>query len=118
MNILPKSEEALVPVNQPIKFPTLHLIPETRYVRRKRASNQPYYHQQRTPAHTHHQATKPRGLLSRQKLRFHQYCADTWSRLNQIGSELVRKLLWRVILPLSVACLFWIPFASPAELPL
>jgi len=119
MNILHKPEQATVPVDQPSNFPTFHLIPATGYVRRKRrACNQPAYHQHRTPTHIQRQVTKPRGFLARHKLRFHQYCADTWSQLKAFGKELIRKLVWRVILPLSIACALWIPIASPAELPL
>lgn len=118
MNILHKPEGAFVPVNQPSHFPTLHLIPETGYVRRKRASNQPSHHQQRTPTQLQQHARKPRGFLAQQKLLFRQYCADTWSRLIQIGRAIVRWLAWKVFLPLSIACAFSISFANPADLPL
>jgi hypothetical protein len=118
MNILYKPEQATVPVNQPSNFPTFYPFPETGYIHRKRASNQPAYHQHRTPTHIQRQVTKPRGFLARHKLRFHQHCAAAWSQLKALGRELIRKLFWRVILPLSVACALWIPAANPAELPL
>jgi hypothetical protein len=118
MNILHKPEQAFVPANQPKTFPTFHLIPETGYVRRKRACNQPSHHQQRSPTYMQQLANKPRRILARQKLQFQQYCAATWSRLKAFGRELVRKLFWRVILPLSIACALWIPLANPADLPL
>ena len=116
MNILPKPEEAFVPVNQPTNSPTLHLIPETGYVRRKRASNHPSYHQLRTPHHIQQQASKTLGFLSRLKLLIH-YCTDTWSRLKRTGKETVMWLVWRVVYPLSIASALWIPDGNPAGLP-
>ena len=114
MNILPKPEEAFVPVNQPTNSPTLHLIPETRYVRRKRrACNHPSYHQQRTPHRIQQQAREKLGFLTRLKLLFH-HCTDTWSRLKRTGKETVRWLVWRVVYPLSIASALWIPDGNPA----
>ena len=70
------------------------------------------------PTHSQHQATKPRGFLSLQKAKARQAISAAWAQLKAFGRELVRKIFWLVILPLSVACILWIPFAGPAELPL
>lgn len=119
MNILRKQEEVLLPVHQPINFPTFHLIPETEYVRRKRrASNQPSYHQQRTPTPFQHPAAKLQRFITLLKQCLRQHCTGTWSRLKQLGRDTVRWLAWRVVLPLSVLCAIWVPLANPSELPL
>lgn len=117
MNILPKPDQAAVPVNQPKTFPTFHLIPETGYVRRRRrAANQPAYQQQYTPSHILPPVTQPQGFIARQKLRFHLYCAATWSRLKEAGRNTVRWLVWRVLFPLACLCTTWVPFVNPADL--
>jgi len=119
MNILRKSEQTSVPVNQPAHFPILHLIPETGYVRHTgRACNNPNYHRQPSPTLIQHRAAKPQGFIARQKQRFYLYCTDTWLRLKQLGRDTVRWLIWRVVFPLSVLCAIWIPLAAPAELAL
>ena len=119
MNILKKPEQVTVPVNQPINFPTFHPIPDTGYVRRTgRACNSANYHRQPSPTHIQRTAAKSIGFIARQKQLFRQYCTDTWARLKQLGRDTVRWLTWRVVLPLSVLCAIWIPFANPAELAL
>ena len=119
MSILHKAKEAFVPANQPKFFPTLHLIPETRYVRRiDRACNSPYYHPQPHPTPIKEPASNQNGFTARLKRRFHQYCADSWERLKSLGRRIVRWLVWRVLFPLSVLCAISVKFVNPAELPL
>jgi hypothetical protein len=64
--------------------------------------------------YSQHQATKLRGFLSQAR----QAISAVWAQLKAFGRELVQKIFWRVILPLSVACALWVPVVSPAELPL
>jgi hypothetical protein len=119
MNTLKQSEEILVPVNQPTDFPTFHLIPDTGPVRRKRrACNQPSYHQQRTPTHNQKQDKNPLGFIARQKEKVRQAITTVWEKLKAFGRAIVRWLAWKVFLPLSIACALSSQFANPSNLPL
>jgi hypothetical protein len=119
MNILHKPEEAFVPANQPINFPTFYLIPETGYVRRKRrASNQPSYHQSQPTC-----ITSPREAAFRKYVRtemefFQEACADAWADIKALGRATVRWLARWVVLPLSVASALHIPAIHPMDLPI
>lgn len=119
MIIFNKLKQAFVPVNQPINFPRLYFIPETTTLPSQRpASNTPYYHQSQPT-----RITAPQEAAFRKSVRiemevFQKACADAWAAIKALGRATVRWLARWVVLPLSIACIFWIPFAGPAELPL
>lgn len=118
MKILQKREEAYMPTNQPANFPTFYTIPETRYVRRLyRAANRPFYHHVSNATRITPEKARSPSFIALLKQRIGQYFRETWSRLKQLGRNIVRWLAWRVVLPLSVVCAIWIPYVNPAELP-
>jgi hypothetical protein len=120
VNILPKPEEAIVPANQPINFPTFHLIPETRYVpRRQRACNAHQYHQ--PPSPTPISPSTETAFLKYARIEieiFQEFFQDTWNTIKELGRATVRWLARWVVLPLSVASALYIPAIHPMDLPI
>ena len=119
MNILEKLKQVFIPVNQPKNFPRLYFIPETIHADApNQASNDPLY--QQVPARVYRrrwmQIPRPIRYFRQLRARFYKRCADAWSALKEAGRRVVRWLVWRVVLPLSVLCAIWLPFANPAEL--
>jgi hypothetical protein len=119
MNILKKPEQTFVPVNQPSNFPRFYLIPDTTTAPIQRpASNDPTFHQC-SPTHIKPpQETLLHKFLRQETEILQKTCADAWAALKQAGRDTVRFLAWWVILPLSVASMFWIPIGNPTALPL
>ena len=120
MNILEMLKQVLKPVNQPKNFSRLYFIPETIHVEGpNQASNDPRYQQVPTRVHPRLWIQIPRPIRYVRQLRalFYKRCAETWSALKEAGRRVVRWLAWRVVLPLSVLCAMWLPFANPADLP-
>ena len=119
MKLLKNPEQVFVPVNQPTNFPRLYFIPETATLPSQHpVSNDPLYHRSQ-PAHI----TFPQEAAFRKYVRikmevFQKACADAWAAIKAMGRATVRWLARWVVLPLSIACMLWIPFAGPAELPL
>lgn len=119
MTILTMLKQVFVPVNQPTNFPRLYFIPETTTLPSQHpASNDPR-HQQSQPTHI----TSPREPGFRKHVRlkkeiFQESCANAWAALKAFGRATVRWVARWLVQPLSIACICWIPFAGPAELPL
>jgi hypothetical protein len=121
MNILKKTEQACVPVNQPAPnaFPYFYLIPQTSAVHTPRpASNDPTFHQCSPTRIKPPKETLLHKFLRQEKEILQETCADAWTVSKQAGRDTVHFLAWWVILPLSVASMFWIPIGNPAVLPL
>jgi hypothetical protein len=121
MNILPKSEETFVPVNQPQpdQFPRFYIIPETKYVpRRQRACNNPLYHQSQQTRITSSQETAFQKYVRIEMEVFQEACADAWAAIKALGRATVRWLARWVVLPLSVASALYIPTIHPMDLPI
>jgi len=121
MNILKKTEQACVPVNQPAPnaFPYFYLIPQTSAVHTPRpASNDPTFHQCSPTRIKPPQETRLQKYLRQEMEIFQEVCADARAAITQAARDAVHFLARWVILPLSVASMFWIPIANPAALPL
>ncbi len=119
MNILEKIKQVFIPVNQPEGFPRLYFIPETITVQApRRACNDPSYRPPVTPQPIRQQETRIQKFIRHEKEIFQEACADAWSAIMAFGRSVVRWLVWRVFVPLSVACALSSQLVSPAELPL
>ncbi len=119
MNTLNRPEQAFVLVNQPANFPRFYLIPETSTLQIPGpASNNPVYHQSPPACIKAPQETKIQKFIRHEKEIFREACIDAWTGIKQAGRVAVRWLVRWVILPLSVASMFWIPIGNPAAPPL
>jgi hypothetical protein len=119
MNILIRPEKAFVPVDQPTNFPRFYLIPETSTLQIPNpASNNPRYRQSPPTRIKPPQETKIQKFFRHEKEIFQEACADTWSAIKAFGRSVVRWLVWRIFVPLSVVCALSSQLVSPAELPL
>ena len=123
MKILEILKQAFIPMNQPRSFPRLYFIPETiTFDAPNQAIKDPFYQRDLTPVKQQSlrrpQLPKPAKYLQQLRARFYHLRARAWSALKAFGRRVVRWLAWRVVLPLSVLCAVWIPYVSPAELPL
>ena len=119
MKLLTKSEKTPVPVNQPTGWPRLYLIPETSALDIPTpASNDSAYHESVLIKLDPQQETRIQRFIRIEKEIFRETCADTWAALKQAGRDTAHWLARWVILPMAVACIFWIPFVNPAELPM
>ena len=119
MTILSKLKQVFVPVNQPTNFPRLYFLPETTTLPAQHpASNAPYYHQSQPTLITPPQEPAFRKYVRLKMEAFKEACADAWAAIKALGRATVRWLARWVVLPLSIACTFWIDVAGPAELPL
>ena len=119
MNILTKPEQTFVPVNQPTNFPRFYLIPETTSIPSQRpASNYPSYNQSPSTNIKPPKETLLNKFLRQEKEIFQETCTDAWATLKQAGRDTVHFFAQWIILPLSVASMFWIPIGNPAALPL
>jgi hypothetical protein len=117
MSILKNPEQAIVPVNQPVHFPTFYFIPETSTIPSQHpVSNNPVYHQPKPTSNKPPQITHTQSFLIQEKELFIDFIADVWSSLKNAGRDTVRFLARWVILPLSVTCALWVPAGNPAEL--
>ena len=117
-----RAEQARVPVNQPTHFPRLYFIPETTIIPSHRtasnASNAPHYHQSQPTCITTPQEPAFRKYARIKMTVLQQACAGAWAAIKALGRATVRWLARWVVLPISIACILWIPIAGPAELPL
>jgi hypothetical protein len=121
MNILPKSEEAFVRVNQPQpdQFPRFYLIPETGYVRRKRrASNNPLYHQSQPTRSTSPQETAFRKYVRIEMEVFQEACADAWTAIKDLGRAVTQWIARWVIMRLAILSSLYVPAIHPMDLPI
>jgi hypothetical protein len=119
MNILEKIKQVFIPVNQPEGFPRLYFIPETITVQAPRqACNDPSYRPSVAPQPIRQQETKIQKFIRQVMEIFQEACADAWSAIKAFGRSVVRWLVWRVFVPLSVVCALSSQLVSPMELPL
>ena len=124
MNIFKRPKQAFIPVNQPTNFPRFFLIPETTTLRNtKPAINDFVYRTLQRPVTILESIKKiPREtyiqrFIRRENEKFMQIVNDAWTGIKRVGRAIVRWLVWRVMMPLSVGCALWIPIVNPAELP-
>ena len=119
MNILNRPEQAYAPVDQPTNFPCFYLIPDTTTAPIQRpACNDPTFHQCSPTRIKPPQETRLQKYLRQEMEIFQEVCADARAAITQAARDAVHFLARWVILPLSVASMFWIPIANPAALPL
>jgi len=119
MNILNRPEQAYAPVDQPSNFPRFYLIPDTTTAPIQHpASNDPTFHQCSPTRINSPQETRLQKFLRQEKEIFQEICTDSWTEIKQAVTNAVHWLARWVILPLSVASMFWIPIGNPAALPL
>lgn len=119
MSILSQLKQAFVPVNQPTNFLRLYFIPETATLPSQHpASNDPRYRKSQPTLieYPNEAAYRQYARIKMEVIR--KACADAWEATKALGRTTVRWLARWVVLPLSIACILWIPFAGPAELPL
>jgi hypothetical protein len=119
-----KSQQTFTPRNQPETdhFPRFYLIPETRYVPRRRASNAPMYHQPR-PASASSTTDLPKAssfceYINREQAKFLEAWQNTWIAAKVFSRSITRWMVRWVFIPLSVACVFRIPSIHPMDLPI
>ena len=119
MNILKSSEQAGVPVDQPIGWPRLYLIPQTKPVpRRSPASNDPRHYQAQPARIKCPPESAFRKYARQEKEIFQEVCADAWAAIKQVGRDTVQWLAWWVVLPLAISSSLYVPAIHPMNLPL
>jgi hypothetical protein len=119
MNILEKIKQVFIPVNQPEGFPRLYFIPEAITVQAPRqACNDSSYRPPIAPRPIHQEETKIQKFIRNEKEIFQEACADAWAAIKAFGRSVVRWLVWRIFVPLSVVCALSSQLVSPMELPL
>jgi hypothetical protein len=82
------------------------------------ACNDPTFHQCSPTRIKPPQETRLQKYLRQEMEIFQEVCADARAAITQAARDAVHFLARWVILPLSVASMFWIPIANPAALPL
>lgn len=108
-----------IPVNQPSNFPRLYFIRRTKQLQnRRRGANDPRYQQPILPAIHTPRETIVGNFIRQEKEIIRDFTSNLWSATKAWCETAIKWIFWRVILPLSVVCAFWIPAGSPAELPL
>jgi hypothetical protein len=105
-------------IEQPTNWPLLFLLPETHYVRRRRAANSPEYSPTPLAEVLQHRSHGKRlSYLQRVTHYFSSAKHRAWLSLKQFGRELVHKLVRWCVLPLAIAACFSMLDATPAEMP-
>jgi hypothetical protein len=121
MNILERIKQASIPVNQPVVFPHLYLIPETVTVQASwQSANDPHYWQPAPIQNINRQKHESfiQRFVRRRREAISRRLDAAWQEVKAFGRAVVRWLVWRVFLPLSIIASLWIPVVNPAELPL
>ena len=127
MDVLRRIKQIFIPIDQPTDFPRLYFIPETREVDGpRRSANDTYYRppvilqpiRKTVPAPKVERQNFIQLFIQRQKENFYLACEEAWSATIFFGRTVVRWLVWRVILPLSVMACLWIPSIHPMDLPI
>jgi hypothetical protein len=104
--------------DQPTHWPTLYFLPQTRYVKRQRATNAPEYNPRPQPAMPDYGPTsKKPSYLQRGINTLTAARKKAWSSLNRLGRTVIRCLVRWCLLPLAIAACFAMVGVAPAELP-
>ncbi|MEP1472169.1 MAG: hypothetical protein ABJK25_14450 [Halieaceae bacterium] len=93
----------------------LYRIPETHYVRRQRAANQPTYVIPRPIAPR--LPSSPPGYWSRELEKFSAASTQAWIDLKATSRRLIHRAMRWIVIPMALISGFGIFAAEPAELP-